>query len=301
MVMMMLMLMLMVMLILMVMLMLMMVLMIVVVAIAVRIVTLMVMMMLMLMVMLMMVLMIVMMAIAMGVIALMMMMLVMMMRSLFQACKLLLDGISALHSHQQLLTVQLIPGSGYDHCSGIVSTQKRHRLLDLLLGCTVGVGQDDATCIFDLIIEKLAEVFHIHLAFIHIGNRSEAVEKCSLGGNVLHGTDDIRKLANAAGLNEDAVGVILVQHLFQRLTEVANQGAANATTVHFCHLDTGVLHEAAVNTDLAKFIFDQHQLLAGIDLLQKLLDQSGLSRTEKARKNINFRHSDIPSFKNSFQ
>ena len=84
--------------------------------------------------------------------------------------------------------------------------------------------------------------------------------------------------------------MILVDHLAQRLAEVAHQRAADAAGVHLRHLDAGLLHEAAVNADLAEFIFNQNDLLAGKRLFKQFLDQRRLARAKKAGKNINFRH-----------
>ena len=56
-------------------------------------------------------------------------------------------------------------------------------------------------------------------------------------------------------------GWYCVQHLPQRLAEVAHQGAADAAGVHLGDLDAGVLEKAAVNADLTELIFDQNDLL----------------------------------------
>ena len=55
----------------------------------------------------------------------------------------------------------------------------------------------------------------------------------------------------------------LIHNLAQCLSEITNQGAADAARIHFCNVDPGVLQEAAVDSDLAKFILDQNDLLTG--------------------------------------
>ena len=50
------------------------------------------------------------------------------------------------------------------------------------------------------------------------------------------------------------------------------------------------LQKAAVNADLAELVFDQHQLLALIGLLQQLFDERRLARAQKAGNNVNFCH-----------
>ena len=92
----------------------------------------------------------------------------------------------------------------------------------------------------------------------------------------------------------------VVQHLFQRFSKVADQGAADASAIHFGYLNACILHKSAVDADLAEFVLDQHQLFAGISLLQKLLDQRGLSGAQKAGENINLRHVLFPSVSMNF-
>ena len=84
--------------------------------------------------------------------------------------------------------------------------------------------------------------------------------------------------------------MILIYDLAQRLAEIAHQGAADAAGVHLGHLNAGLLHEAAVDADLAEFVFDQHDLLARQGFLKQLLDQRGLARAQEAGENINLRH-----------
>ena len=45
-----------------------------------------------------------------------------------------------------------------------------------------------------------------------------------------------------------------------------------------------LLHEAAVNADLAEFVFNQNDLLAGKRLFKQFLDQRRLARAKKAGK-----------------
>ena len=253
-------------------------------------------MMLMLMLMLMLVI-VVMMAAAIGIVALLIVMVVMMAMMLClvgKTLQLLLNGVAALHSSQELLAVQLIPRGGNDGGGSVVLAQKGNRLGDLFIACALGVGKHNTTCVFDLIVEELAKVLHIHLAFFNVGNCGKAVEENLLGVNFLHRLDDVGELANARGLDENAVGMVLLQNLAQSLSKIAYQGTTNATAVHFGYFNTGVLHKAAVNADLTKFVFNQNQLFARIGFVQQLFDQRSLTRTQKARENINFCHSNHP-------
>jgi len=84
--------------------------------------------------------------------------------------------------------------------------------------------------------------------------------------------------------------VILLQNTAERLAEITDERAADASAIHLGHFNSCVLHKAAVNADLAKFVLDQHQLLTGVDLLQQFFNQGCLSGTQKTRKNINLGH-----------
>ena len=84
--------------------------------------------------------------------------------------------------------------------------------------------------------------------------------------------------------------MILLVNLLQRGAEIAHQRAADAAGIDLGNLDAGLFHEAAVDANLAKLVFHQHQLLAGIGFTDQLLDEGRLTGTQKAGKNINFCH-----------
>ena len=181
-----------------------------------------------------------------------------------QTRKLLLDGVAALHSSQELLAVKNVPRSCYNGGCWIFLAQECDCFGNLFLVCALRMRQNDTAGIFDLVIEELAKVLHIHLALFDVCDRGKAVENDLIRAKVLHSADNIRKLANARGLDKNAVGVILVKHLFKCFAKVTYQGAANATAVHFGYFNACVLHKTAVNTNLAKFVFNQHQLFTGV-------------------------------------
>ena len=251
----------------------------------------------MLMLMLMLVIVVMMMvAAAIGIVTLLIVvvMVVMMLCLVRQTFQLLLDGVTALHSSQKLLAVQLIPRGGNDGGGGVVLTQKSNRLGNLGVVCALGMRENDTAGVLDLIVEELAKVLHVHLAFLDVGNRGKAVEENILDVNSLHCLDDVRELANARGLDENAIGMVLLQNLAQSLSKVAHQRAADASAVHFGHLNAGILHKSAVNADLAKLVLNENQLFAGIGFVQQLFDERGLASAQKARENINLCHNNHP-------
>ena len=102
--------------------------------------------------------------------------------------------------------------------------------------------------------------------------------------------------AHAGGLDDDAVGVVLLHHLLQGGAEVAHQRAADAAGVQLVDLDAAFLQKAAVNADLAELVLDQHHLLAGKGLFDELFDQGSFTGTKEAGENIDFGHDSIASF-----
>ena len=240
----------------------------------------------------MMVVMLMLMAMAIGIVALAVMMMVMMVMrfSLCQTLQFFLNCVPTLHCHQQLLAVKLSPRSRYDHRSGIMLFDQRNRLSDLLIGCVVGVREHNTTGIFNLIVEELTEIAHIHFAFVHVRNGCKTIEHRAVSSSVLHRADDIRKLSDTRRLNKNTVGTVLLKHFFESFPKISNQRTANTTAVHFGHLNACILHKSAVDADLSKFILNQYELFTRIGFLQQLFDERCFSRSEKSRKNINFRH-----------
>ena len=89
--------------------------------------------------------------------------------------------------------------------------------------------------------------------------------------------------------------MIVRNDLTQRLAEIADQRAADAAGVHLVDADTRVLHEAAVDADLAEFVFDQNNLLALVGLADHFLNERGLARSKKTGINVNGCH-NLPCF-----
>ena len=77
--------------------------------------------------------------------------------------------------------------------------------------------ENDAGSVLDLIAEELAEVLHIHLAFICVNNCGEAVKLRLLAANGGGRLDNVGELTYARGLYNNSVGVVFLKHLAQRL------------------------------------------------------------------------------------
>ena len=144
------------------------------------------------------------------------------------------------------------------------------------------MAQDNAAGVGYLVVEELAEVLLIDLALLGIHYCGEAVQNNVLHAKVLNCADNVRKLADAGGLDEDPVRVVLVQHLLKRLTEISHQRAADAAGVHLIDDNACVLQKSSVDAYLAKLVLDEHQLLTVKAVGYELFNKCGLSGSEEA-------------------
>ena len=82
--------------------------------------------------------------------------------------------------------------------------------------------------------------------------------------------------------------MISLHDLFQCLAEIAHQGAADAAGVQLVDLNASLTHKAAVNADLAEFVFDQHDLFTLERFLDELFDQGRFCLHPKSRRKYQF-------------
>ena len=210
---------------------------------------------------------------------------------LFQCCL-------SCHSFSQLRAGQLIPGRGYNGSICIMLAEHCQCVVQLLLSNRIGTGQDYGRSCGNLVNIELAKILQVNLHLTRIHNRHSIAQCHFIIGHLVHGSNYIRQLADAGGFDDDPVRIVLGNHLFQRLAEITHQAAANASGIHFCDVDTGILQKAAVDADLTKFIFDQHQLLPLIAFGNHLFDQRGFTGAQKAGINVDFCHIQTPSVQN---
>ena len=198
------------------------------------------------------------------------------------------------HGRQDLRSFQFTPTGRDDGSVRIMLPEEGHGGIQLGLGDHIGTGHDNSGGRFNLIVIELAKVLHIDLDLTGIHNR-HCIAQFHIGtGNLLNRSHHIGQLAHTGGLNDDPVRGIFRNHLLQSLAEIAHQTAADAAGVHLGNVNAGILQETAIDTDLAEFILDQHQLLACVGLLDHFLDQRGLTGTQKTGININFCHIGSP-------
>ena len=228
-------------------------------------------------------------------------MIVMVMLGLLRkASELVTERIGLLHGGQDRAARDLAPGRRNERRAGIVLTKDRNRIGKTGIRDAIGMRKDDASGVLDLIAEELTEVFHIHLAFSGVNDRRCGVKDDLIRADVANGTDNVTELTDTRRLDQNTVGRKLCEHLFKCVAEIADEAAADAAGIHFGDLDARVAHKAAVDADLSELVFDQNELFAVIRLCNQLFDQGRFTCTEKARKNVNFRHFSCPLYKTNF-
>ena len=183
------------------------------------------------------------------------------------------------HGGKDLGAGDPVPGGGDQTAVRIEGAQEFHRLKCFGVIFAAGTAEDEQVGMDDLVIEKLAEVAHVHFALGSIDDRDLCTEL-----NALHRADSlrhIRQFSDARGLDDDAVRRVSFHDLLEGFAKVPHQGAADAAGIHFRDLNAGIFQKTAVNGDLAEFVFDQDEFFALIGLFDQLADEGGLPRPEK--------------------
>ncbi len=160
--------------------------------------------------------------------------------------------------------------------------------VQLLLGDIAGAAQDDGRGGFDLVIVEFAKVAHVDLAFPGVRHGHGIAQLHGIAGDLPDGAQNIAELAHAGRLDQDTVGMVLLDHLRQGFAEVAHQGAADTAGIHLPDFNAGFLQKAAVNANLTEFVFDQDELLILVSFRDHFADQRGFSGAQKAGVYINF-------------
>ena len=202
------------------------------------------------------------------------------------------QGILLLHGLHDLLTGELVPGGGDDDCSGVLFPDQLYGLQKRFLLHAAGTTENNGSGVLNLVIVELAKVLHIDLYLGGICHSDQCANLHIARIGLLYSLSHIRELAHAGWLDDDPVRMVNLHDFLQSLTEVAYQGTADAAGIHLGDLDACLLEETTVNADLAKFVFNEDDLLSCVYLTEELFDQCGLAGAKKAGENINFCHNN---------
>ena len=140
--------------------------------------------------------------------------------------------------------------------------QQFHCFLHFFRTGSAGTAQQNRIGLFHLILEKLTEIFQIHFALVYIYH-SHLAGNLNIFSNTFHSLYYFRQFANTRWLNNNPVWCIGCQHFLQRCFKITYQRAADASRIHLPDFHTAFLQKSAVDTDFAKFIFNQHHFTAG--------------------------------------
>ena len=106
-------------------------------------------------------------------------------------------------------------------------TNKLCSLLNLFGLGVIGMREHDCRSMLYLIVEKFSEILHIHFALTCINNGGEAIKHSVFGCCALCRANNVRKLADSRGLNDNPIGVIFSQHLTESLGKITDKRAAD--------------------------------------------------------------------------
>ena len=202
-----------------------------------------------------------------------------------------LDTVLVVQSFLQDFRFQLIPGRGDNGSLVVQLPQQVHTLCQDGFVDVGGSAQHDGIGILYLILKEFTEVFAVLFGLLGIYYGDAGVQlDVRLFRDAGDGLFHVGELADAGGLDQDALGVELLHHLAQGHGKITHQAAADAAGVHLSDLNAGLPQESAVNADLAEFIFDQNDLFSLEHFFQQFLDEGGLACSQESADHINFSH-----------
>ena len=89
---------------------------------------------------------------------------------LFELFHLLGESVAVLHGGEYFAARELLPGRGDERRPGVVFAHELRRPFKFFFARNVGMGEDYAVCRLYLVVEKFAEILHIHLALGGVHN-----------------------------------------------------------------------------------------------------------------------------------
>lgn len=116
---------------------------------------------------------------------------------LFQMSEFCSDGVLLLHGSKNLLTGNLLPRCRYNRCLLIVLTHQGNTGIQLVLGQSCCMTQNNRTGMFNLIVKKLTKILHVHLRLFRVYDCGKSVQLNFVVVQALYSENDIAEFANA--------------------------------------------------------------------------------------------------------
>ena len=131
--------------------------------------------------------------------------------------KVIFKGITFFYYIKNSLSVKVGP-RGYDYlCLTIVLSEKVYTFVQFFLGKILCMAENNCTCMFNLVVEKLTEVLHIHFAFLCICNGTIAVKHNIITCNTVNCVDDVTQFAYSGWLYQNTVRRVFFDNFTQCL------------------------------------------------------------------------------------
>jgi len=211
--------------------------------------------------------------------------------SLFsQLVELRIQSLVGLHYLEHLCSAELIPVCRNDLGCLVQSSYILYYLIELRRGHSLLMRKEDGACVLYLIRKELSEVLHVHLISLCVNDCGESIELDLFVLEILHSDDDVGKLSYSGRFYEDPVRIVLLNDLVQGLSEISDEGAADAARYHLVDLDSRLPEEACIDSDLSELVLYQHDVLCVIAFGYEFLYKCGLSCSEEPGENIYFCH-----------
>ena len=205
----------------------------------------------------------------------------------FHECR---ESIFARNRRKKGFPAQFFPRGSHHNGIRIVFAEKCNAFGNFGIAHAPGATENDGPCMFDLVVEKFAEVFHIHPAFFGIYHYRIAGKFRVFESGAFHCPDYVAQLPDSGRFDQNAVGMVFFLYPAQSQPEISDQTATDTARIHLRDLNTRLFQETAVNPDLAEFVFNQDQFFSAVSVGNQFFDQGGFSGAEESGKNVNFCH-----------
>ena len=150
----------------------------------------------------------------------MMVMLVVVMAMLFfldQLFDIVAQGMTGFHCGEYFLAVEHVPGGSHDSLARAALFNELDRLVQLVRAYLVDMAEHNARRGFNLVVEKFAEVFHVHFALRRVHDRGIGIYFAVGQTRAFDRADNVGQLAHARRLDYNSVGAVGFVDLFKRL------------------------------------------------------------------------------------
>ena len=147
----------------------------------------------------------------------------------FKNFHIIRNSITMLHCFENYFTIKFVPVGCDYRCIFVLFTQKSNSCDKFFFAYTCSSAKHDTLCVFNLVVVKLTEVFHIHFALCCIGNGSEAVKLNIFVINILNSLYNITQFTYTGRFDYYAIWGIFRKHFFECFAEISHKRTADTS------------------------------------------------------------------------